>query len=151
MKRIQFVVLLLLATMGTKADPGDLARGEVNFTALTKAKSVKAGAAFELELKYKIAPGWHIGPSKSKKTIPTELEWSLPKGVKVVAVQWPELNYFGNPAGYQGVIIVTAKLMAGKSLKPGDKLSLGVTSSWQVCKGICKLGEATRLVKLMVK
>ena len=137
--------------MGVEAGPGDLARGEVTFTALTKAKSVKAGAAFEVELKYKIAPGWHIGPSESKKTIPTELEWKLPEGVKVTGVKWPELNYFGNPPGYEGIIIVTAQLQAAKKLKPGTKLNLGWRSSWQVCKGICKLGEATRFVKVAVK
>ena len=74
MKRIQFVVLLLLATMGMKAGPSELARDEVTFTALPKAKTVIAGVAFEVELKYKITPGWHIGPSKSKKSIPTEVE-----------------------------------------------------------------------------
>ena len=151
MKHIQFVAVLLLATLGMKAAPADLARGEVTFTALTKAKAVKAGAAFEVELKYKIAPGWHIGPSESKKTIPTKLEWSLPRGVKVADVKWPELNYFGNPPGYQGVIIVTARLAVGKDHDSGAQLKVGVRSSWQVCKGICKLGEATQLVKLTVK
>ena len=126
-------------------------QGEVEFTILTKAPKAKVGEAFEVKLKYKIAPGWHIGPSKSKQTIPTELEWTLPEGVKVTDVKWPELNYFGNPPGYEGIIIVTAKLQADKDLKPGAKLTIGVRSSWQVCKGICKLGERTQRLKILVK
>ncbi len=125
-------------------------RGEVEFSINARAKTTKAGTPFALELEYNIAPGWHIGPQTSKVTIPTELEWTLPEGVKLVKVEWPELNYFGNPPGFQGKVILHAKLQAAKDLKPGAKLTIGVRSSWQVCKGICKLGEATKLVKVTV-
>jgi len=150
MNRMLLAVSFLFGALGMQAGSPDSVRGEVAFTALTKAKTVKAGMVFELELKYQIAPDWHIGPSKSKKTLPTDLEWTLPKGVKLVKVKWPELNYFGKPPGYQGVIIVTAKLQAGDDLAPDAMLNLRVRSSWQVCKGICKLGEATRSVKFTV-
>jgi DsbC/DsbD-like thiol-disulfide interchange protein len=128
----------------------DTVRGEVEFSMNAKAKTVKAGAPIELELEYKVAPGWHIGPRKAKNTIPTELEWTLPEGVKLVKVDWPELNYFGQPPGYQGKVVVRAKFRVARDLKSGAKLSIGVRSSWQVCKGICKLGEATKLVKVTV-
>jgi DsbC/DsbD-like thiol-disulfide interchange protein len=119
--------------------PTDKVRGEVEFSMSAK---VKAGETFEVALEYKIAPGWHIGPPKTEATIPTELDWTLPKGVKLMDAKWPELNYFGQPPGYQGKVVIRAKLQAAKDLKPGTKLSIGVRSSWQVCKGICKLGEA---------
>ena len=82
--------------------------------------------------------------------IPTELDWTLPKGVKLADAKWPELNYFGQPPGYQDKVIVRAKFQAARDLKPGTKLRIGVRSSWQVCKGICKLGAATKLVKVAV-
>ena len=128
----------------------DRVRGEVEFSINAKAKTVKAGAPIELELEYKIAPGWHIGSRKAKNTIPTELDWTLPKGVKLADAKWPELNYFGQPPGYQDKVIVRAKFQAARDLKPGTKLRIGVRSSWQVCKGICKLGAATKLVKVTV-
>jgi DsbC/DsbD-like thiol-disulfide interchange protein len=122
--------------------PTDKVRGEVEFSMSAKVKTVKAGETFEVALEYKIAAGWHIGPPKTEATIPTELDWTLPKGVKLMDAKWPVLNYFGQPPGYQGKVIVRAKFQAAKDLKPGTKLRIGVRSSWQVCKGICKLGEA---------
>ena len=119
--------------------PTDKVRGEVEFSMSAK---VKAGETFEVALEYKIAPGWHIGPPKTEATISTELDWTLHKGVKLMDAKWPVLNYFGQPPGYQGKVIVRAKFQAAKDLKPGTKLRIGVRSSWQVCKGICKLGEA---------
>lgn len=151
MKRVHIAVVLWLVAAGFDVALADERSGEVAFSAVSKTKVIKPSAAFEVELKYKIAPGWHIGPSKSKQTIPTELEWTLPDGVKVTDVKWPELNYFGNPPGYEGIIIITAKLQAAQKLKSGTKLNLGVRSSWQVCKGICKLGEATQRLKFLVK
>lgn len=117
----------LLVTFGISAAGETLGRprGEVEFSALQKTKAVNAGSVFEVELK-----------------------WTLPKGMELIDVKWPALNYFGNPLGYQGVVILTAKLRAGG---PISRLSLGVTSSLQVCKGICKLGEATRQVRLTVQ
>jgi DsbC/DsbD-like thiol-disulfide interchange protein len=125
-------------------------KGQVNFTASAKAETVKAGEAFEVTLEFKIAPGWHIGARKVKNAIPTELEWTLPEGVKLLDVAWPKPNYFGQPIGYVGKATLRAKLQAAKSLKPGAKLNIGVRSSWQVCKGVCKLGEAKKLVKVSI-
>jgi DsbC/DsbD-like thiol-disulfide interchange protein len=156
MKSFQLTLILLAAAVGDASvstgasAAADRVRGEVEFSMNAKAKTVKAGAPIELELEYKIAPGWHIGPRKAKNTIPTELDWTLPKGVQLMDAKWPELNYFGQPPGYQGKVVIRAKLQAAKELKPGTKLSIGVRSSWQVCKGICKLGEAARLVKVTV-
>ena len=127
--------------------PTDKVRGEVEFSMSAK---VKAGETFEVALEYKITPGWHIGPPKTEATIPTELAWTLPEGVNLGKVKWPELNYFGQPPGYQGKVILHAKLQSAEDLKPGATLRIGVRSSWQVCKGICKLGEAARLVKVTV-
>jgi len=124
--------------------------GEVEFSMSTKTKTVKGGEVFEVALEYIIAPGWHIGPPKTEATIPTELDWTLPKGVKLADAKWPELNYFGQPPGYQDKVIVRAKFQAARDLKPGTKLRIGVRSSWQVCKGIYKLGAATKLMKVTV-
>ncbi|MGY8649867.1 MAG: hypothetical protein ACKVKM_03540 [Verrucomicrobiia bacterium] len=38
--------------------------------------------------------------------------------MKLVKVEWPELNYFGQPPGFQGKVILHAKLQAAKELKP---------------------------------
>ena len=77
MKPIQLTLILFVAAVCNAS--ADYTRGEVEFSMNAKAKTTKAGTPFELEVEYKIAPGWHIGPRKSKAPIPTELDWTRPR------------------------------------------------------------------------
>jgi len=104
--------------------------------------SVQPGAAVRIGLKLQHIPHWHTywrNPGDSG--LPTTLEWTLPAGSRVGAIEWPApqrlplgplVNY-----GYEGELLLPMVFTAPAGARPGDTLELAARATWLVCKDVC--------------
>ena len=101
-----------------------------------------------MALNFQIAAGWHIyGPKKGESYLPTTIEWKLPKGTVMKAVQWPKPLLVNSGESvqptYEGTITVLVTFIAPKDAKVNSQLKLAAKVNWQVCRELlCKLGDA---------
>ena len=121
---------------------------EVTLRTLASHTSVAPGQEFQLALNFQIADGWHIyGPKKGESYLPTTIEWKLPKGTALKAIQWPKPLLVSSGESvqptYEGTITVLATFIAPKNAKANSQLKLAAKVNWQVCRELlCKLGDA---------
>ncbi|MGY8651551.1 MAG: protein-disulfide reductase DsbD domain-containing protein, partial [Verrucomicrobiia bacterium] len=121
---------------------------EVTLRTLASHTSVAPGQEFQLALNFQIADGWHIyGPKKGESYLPTTIEWKLPKGTALKAIQWPKPLLVSSGESvqptYEGTITVLVTFIAPKNAKANSQLKLAAKVNWQVCRELlCKLGDA---------
>jgi len=104
--------------------------------------SVRPGADIRIGLKLQHIPHWHTywrNPGDSG--LPTTLEWTLPAGSRVGAIEWPApqrlplgplVNY-----GYEGELLLPMVFTAPADARPGETLELAARATWLVCKDVC--------------
>ncbi len=85
-------------------------------------------------------PHWHTywrNPGDSG--LPTELNWTLPAGVQVGAVNWPVPQRLAVGSlinhGYEGTVLLTAPLTFKSA--PTQDVTLQLQASWLVCRQEC--------------
>jgi thiol:disulfide interchange protein DsbD len=99
---------------------------------------IAPGGTVTVALEENIRDGWHTYWRNPGETGgPTELDWTLPPGWKVGAIEWPYPKRL--PAGplmqygYEGKPWLLMKVTAPKNAKPGDIVTLKAHASWLVC------------------
>ncbi len=117
---------------------------------LLSADAARPGQTVWAGIQLKMPPGWHTYWRNSGDSgIPTEIEWTLPAGVKAGEPLWPVPEKLATPAGdmtfitydYNDVTVLTVPLQLSKDLPPGP-LVVKAKVSWQECQEICILGRA---------
>jgi thiol:disulfide interchange protein DsbD len=108
---------------------------------------VKPGAVFWIGLHQVIAEGWHTywrNPGDSGQ--PLTVEWTLPEGFHVGAVNWPIpkrvptgpfMSY-----GYEAEVLYLWELTVPESARPGDVVDIKADVLWLICKDACLIEEA---------
>src|SRR3954467_2563932 len=109
---------------------------------IAETDEIAPGGTVTVALAQNIRREWHtywVNPGEAG--LPTELKWSLPKGWRAGAIEWPYpkrlpvgplMNY-----GYEGKVWLLTKLTAPRDAKLGDAVTLKATGSWLVCKEVC--------------
>ena len=98
-----------------------------------------------LEIAVEFTPGWHIGAAKPGKVgLPTELQWQLPEGWRILSSHWPSptISIVGRDTAYEyrePFVIGTTVLMTG----PQRSGQIQVTLSYGLCKDVCIPGRRT--------
>jgi thiol:disulfide interchange protein/DsbC/DsbD-like thiol-disulfide interchange protein len=117
--------------------------------------NVLPGETFYVALDQKIANGWHTywrNPGDSGE--PTNISWTLPKGVTASAIKWPTptalpfgplVNY-----GFSNQVLLPVEVSVPKSAKVGDILTLIADVSWLECADVCIPGDAKVGLKVTV-
>lgn len=92
-------------------------------------------------------PGWHTywrNPGDSG--LPTTVEWTLPRGWKATALEWPAPVAFQADGivgfGYEGTVVLLAGIVPPPDAKPG-RYDLRADATWLACKDGCYPGRAT--------
>jgi DsbC/DsbD-like thiol-disulfide interchange protein len=138
-----------------RPDPADMARTGnqlVPVRLVADTATIAPGQMFHLAVLFDIEPRWHIywrNPGDSGS--PTFVEVSAPDGFEVGPTLYPrpqrlvsgdEVTY-----GYEKRAVLFVPITAPKDLPHGDA-SFTVRADWLVCKGICKLGTATKSISI---
>ena len=156
MTAIQLVLVAALAAFqvpqGLPALPGrarqaEEPRPEVALELLSPLSEVGPGDAFEVGLRYRITPGWHIywhNPGDSGA--PTTARLQAPAGFTVRGPFWPAPERFEQAGGivtygYEGDPVLFFRVQAPADLAPGRELRFAAASEWLVCKEACFLGD----------
>lgn len=149
---IIFSVLLLSAVPPVCAQAVYDAHTEVEL--VSGVDAVAAGEPFELAVRMKTDPGWHVYWKNSGDSgLPVAVRWDLPEGFKAGDVHWPVperleeagLTTYGYP---QGVFLI-ADITPPASLA-GDTVTLKAQVDWLACERICVPGKADLLLNFPV-
>ncbi|MCW0233189.1 MAG: protein-disulfide reductase DsbD family protein [Ferrovibrio sp.] len=120
----------------------DLVQAEL----LAEPQSIRAGEAFWLGIRLRMAEHWHTywrNPGDSG--LATEIRWTLPPGFSAGPIVWPVperipvahlVNY-----GYDGEILLLTQITPPAAL-PSGELALKADVNWLVCQKECIPGEA---------
>jgi thiol:disulfide interchange protein DsbD len=102
---------------------------------------LRPGVQAWLGLKLVHKKGWHtywLNPGDSG--LPTQLQWSLPAGLKAGEIAWPVphrlpvgplMNH-----GYEGTLLLPVPVTVEQTL-PEQALTIGLQADWLVCENVC--------------
>jgi DsbC/DsbD-like thiol-disulfide interchange protein len=104
--------------------------------------SVQPGSEVKLGIEFIMDEGWHIywqNPGDSGE--PPKIEWRLPAGVKVAAIEWPAPKRLpttaGTDYGYDGTTVLLSSLEIPATAQPGSNIEVGGDLRWLVCHDVC--------------
>lgn len=141
-----FVSMMSLA-MSLALHAGGVRSGKAQAELLLQDKSVAAGGDTLLALRLTPDKGWHsYWKNPGDMGMATSVEWILPEGVTVGALQYPAPHVFESSGikslGYEGEVVLLAKLSVSEDAKPG-KVTVKGKSSWLTCTAeACIPGDA---------
>lgn len=104
-------------------------------------EGLRPGVQAWLGLKLVHKKGWHtywLNPGDSG--LPTQLQWSLPPGLKAGEIAWPVphrlpigplMNH-----GYEGTLLLPVPLTVEQAL-PEQPLTIALRADWLVCENVC--------------
>lgn len=129
-------VLAALWISSAAASPADVVKVEI----LNSLSAYPQGGAYPLALKLTIAPGYYIYSNRPLKPdyIPTEVRFSLPAGLKLDYVAFPQPREHNSAfseekvKGFSGTILVRATLTVAEDAARGPQ-QIRVTLAYQGC------------------
>ena len=116
--------------------------------------TIVAGEPFELAVRMKTDPGWHVYWKNSGDSgLPVSIRWDLPEGFGASNIHWPiperleeaGLTTYGYP---QGVFLISHVLPPVTGT--GNIAGLKAHVEWLACERICVPGKADLLLNLPV-
>jgi thiol:disulfide interchange protein DsbD len=120
------------------------------------AGTVRAGQAFTLGVRLRLADGWHVyWKNPGASGLPTEVRFRLPVGFSAGPIQWPLPVRFRQPDGeecygYEREVLLAARIQAPPGLREGAILEFGAESRWLACRELCRLGRTDLRLALPV-
>lgn len=113
----------------------------VGFSVEPRTAEISAQKPAEIALKLSVKKGWHIYGKSAQTGSPTVFDFSLPKGFRLDSLEWqPEKTFefmgakFG---GYDGEVLVKAKISASENTDTPKNFSAKVSASWLACSDTC--------------
>jgi len=140
MVSVRALLLALLASLslaGPAAAQVDSAP-KVHARLIAEQSEIAPGGTATIALEEDIRPGWHTYWQNSGEAgAPTTIDWTLPQGWKVGAIEWPYPKRL--PAGplmqygYDGKPWLLMQVTAPRDAKQGDVVTLKGHANWLVC------------------
>jgi len=156
MKWFRFIALaLLFAVVAAPAQAQIDNLPKVHARLIAETGEVAPGGTVAVALEEDIRPGWHTyWQNPGDAGAPTEIAWTLPKGWKAGAIEWPYpkelpvgplMDY-----GYEGKPWLLVGLTAPRDAVPGQTVTLKAAVDWLVCKEVCIPEDTTLTLTLAV-
>lgn len=146
--------LALDAPAGVNAAPVQSPHGRASLVceheSLTPGKTTTIGVVFEME------PKWHIyWPGRNDSGVPPTVEFDLPAGYSVEAVQWPAPVRHVDPGDllnhvYFDRVMLLVPLKVPASAAPGTDVTIKAHLTWLICDTACVAEEADVKLKMPV-
>jgi DsbC/DsbD-like thiol-disulfide interchange protein/cytochrome c biogenesis protein CcdA len=122
---------------------------------LAERDALNPGESLWLGLRLEHDPHWHTywrNPGDSG--LATTIEWDLPEGVEIEAIQWPApeaLDFFDMVNyGYEDVIILPIRIHLSDTFEADGDLQLSARVDWLMCEDICIPGGVDLQLQLRV-
>ena len=114
------------------------------------------GQTTTLALVIKPNPDWHTyWQNPGDSGLPTQIEWQVPAGFAVGAIQWPYPQRISMAPltnfGYAGEVWLLSDLSVPSSAQPGTEVTMQAKASWLICHDICVPEQAELTVVLPVR
>jgi DsbC/DsbD-like thiol-disulfide interchange protein/cytochrome c biogenesis protein CcdA len=117
--------------------------------------TVVPGKTFKVGLHMRLAPGWHTyWQHAGDAGLPPKIEWHLPPGFRVGAVEWPiphRITEEGDLVtyAYEDELLLAVEVTAPAELGDGE-VNIKADAKWLVCEKICIPGSASLTLQLPV-
>src|SRR5438477_3679858 len=141
MRRLLALLVLLLPAGPAFAQSSVVKTDNVRAELISEVSEIKPGEPFWVALRQTMRPHWHTyWKNPGDSGLPTEINWTLPAGVKAEPIVWPVptlidvggvINY-----GFQDDVLLMVKITPPADLA-GGTLSLAATANWLVCDDVC--------------
>lgn len=118
--------------------------------------AIRPGSSFTVGALFQVKEGWHVyWQNPGESGAPTTMKLKLPAGFTVGPVEYPTPRDLTPPDGtitygYEGEVMLLAKVTAPKDLPTGSPVSIEATAGWFVCREVCVPGEAKLALSLDV-
>lgn len=151
--RCGLVFLMLMAGRGALAAPD---APDVQVQLLADQTALVPGKTATLAIAFKIQRGWHIyWQNRGEGGLETTFDWQVPDGYKVGPLRFPAPERkVEEPDAYvfilEGEPVMLADLSVPADAKPGEKVKIGVTVNWLVCKKSCIPGDKELSIELPI-
>jgi thiol:disulfide interchange protein len=129
---------------------------EMRVDVISEATQVKPGETVLIGVHFHIEELWHIyWKTAGDSGIPTTIRWTVPNGVTVSDLRWPEPHVFDEEgdirtAGYKDETVLLAALTIPTNWPAGKAVDIKADAKWLVCKVACVPGGASAQKKLLV-
>lgn len=105
-------------------------------------QSIRPGKPLTVALRLRMDAHWHTyWKNPGDAGLPTTITWTLPKGYRVGAIQWPHPQRINvgrlTSYGYEGEVFLLMELLPPGNAAVGDKVSLSAQSNWLECRENC--------------
>jgi len=127
----------------------------VNVGLFQEKQSIQGGHPFWVALQLNLEEGWHVyWKNPGDVGIPLSVEWTLPDGFEVGALQWPFPEKFATADlvgfGYKGEVILLSQMTPPDQLDPDAQYHIEAKVKWLVCSSsTCQPGSATATLPLV--
>jgi len=149
---ILLAVALLAPLRAADAADASLVRADL----VAERSALVPGEDNWIALRLRMPDAWHVyWKNPGDSGLPPTLEWRVPDGVGVSAIEWPvpERIVVGPLAsfGYEHEVRLPVNVAVAAPLAPGDQVRLAATATWLVCKVDCIPEEAELTLDLPVR
>lgn len=108
---------------------------------------ISAGKTFWIGVLLEHQPHWHTyWQNPGDSGLPTKIEWKLPPGMSVGALQWPLPKKIPIPPlanyGYEDAVLLAASVQVDASFQATQPLPLAAHVEWLACRQECIPQEA---------
>jgi thiol:disulfide interchange protein len=140
MARFLAFLFALLVTGPAFAQSSVVQTDNIRAELVSEMSQVKAGEPFWVGLHLAIKPKWHTyWKNPGDSGLPTEINWTLPAGVKADPIVWPAPTFFDiggiiNYGYHDDVVLLTKITPPAESSGP---LVLNASANWLVCEDVC--------------
>lgn len=140
------LALLMMASSGVSFSQVWQGRELVRMSLVADASRVAPNSTFRLGVLLEMAPGWHTyWQNPGDAGMPTRVEWCLPEGFTIGALEWPLPQRVREPGdvevfAYKGRVLLMAAVHAPATLPEGP-LRFSARAEWLVCEQTCIPGE----------
>ncbi|MGC1105085.1 MAG: protein-disulfide reductase DsbD domain-containing protein, partial [Candidatus Acidiferrales bacterium] len=124
-------------------------------TLLSNRASLVPGSHIRVGVWFQMEKGWHVywvNPGDSGE--PPKMEWQLPAGFRVGAIEWPAPKKLTAPSivdyGYENEVLLMAPLSVPSNLKSGGTETISAKVDWLICREMCIPGKAQLSLTLPV-
>jgi DsbC/DsbD-like thiol-disulfide interchange protein len=148
------LMLVLILLPDAQSSAASIPHGTVDF--VTENQWITPGGKTYLGMNFQLEKGWHIywvNPGDSGQ--PPQVEWHLPTGLRVGAMEWPAPRRLGTSTivdfGYEHAVMLLVPIRASSTLPTNQTVQLGAELKVLVCREICIPGKAQFSLPLPVK
>lgn len=126
----------------------------VRASLLASVSSLRPGETFQVGVRLKIAPGWHIyWANPGDSGLATSIKLDLPPGFFTGAVEYPIPTRLDSPGDivnyiYENEVMLMVPVTVPKDWPVGSPVKVTARVAWLVCQDVCLPGNATLTIQL---